>query len=90
MKLIGPNHGSEILRRVLHDIHPDLESEPNFAIDTVFGEPGKQYDPDYTRKATGTLRTLVADHDELVLMDVPGQIAKLKQEVAALRARPFV
>lgn len=92
MRYIGPNHGAEILRRKLQEMDSqssDTEAS-NFAIDTVLGEPGKQYDPDFVRRATGTLRILAEDHDELLRMDIPGQIAALKQEVAAVKARPFV
>ena len=81
---IGPNHGAEIFRTMMHELHPDLPEDPNFAIDSVWGETGKVYDPETYpgKKATGTIRKLAQGHDE-----VWGE-GGLAARLAALEADP--
>ena len=88
---IGPNHGAEIHRTMLHDVHPDPATMPNFAIDSVWGEAGKAYDPQQPgKKATGTIRKLAQGHDEVWSAGgLAETVASLKQEVENLRDRPF-
>lgn len=81
-KTIGPNHGLESERKRLLALDPGRPTH-----NTVFGEPGKKYPEAPTTPAEGTLRKLVAGHNEIFADGgLADQLARIRED---LRTRPF-